>query len=164
MFEGRGTITVGHITETLEPLKGIRIEAGLAHRVENTGRTLLRYYVCGYAGHGHAQRPGGRGRADAENARPDPSSAPTSRTNRRSTRARRGPASAPARSTSSWEIGAGEYPAPGFVTSDTPATSRPAQRAAIASRTVDIPTASAPRSRSIRTSATVSYVGPVRPM
>jgi quercetin dioxygenase-like cupin family protein len=50
VFEGRGTITVGHITETLEPLKGIRIEAGLAHRVENTGRTLLRYYVCGTPG------------------------------------------------------------------------------------------------------------------
>ena len=50
VFEGRGTITVGHITETLEPLKGIRIEAGLAHRVENTGRTMLRYYVCATPG------------------------------------------------------------------------------------------------------------------
>jgi quercetin dioxygenase-like cupin family protein len=50
VFEGRGVITVGRITETLEPLKGIRIEAGLAHRVENTGRTLLRYYVCGTPG------------------------------------------------------------------------------------------------------------------
>jgi quercetin dioxygenase-like cupin family protein len=50
VFEGRGTITVGHITETLEPLKGIRIEAGLAHRVENGGRTMLRYYVCATPG------------------------------------------------------------------------------------------------------------------
>lgn len=50
VFEGRGVITVGRIIETLEPLKGIRIEAGLAHRVENTGRTLLRYYVCGTPG------------------------------------------------------------------------------------------------------------------
>ena len=47
VFEGRGIISLGTATETLEPLKGIRIEPGLAHRVENTGRTLLRYYVCG---------------------------------------------------------------------------------------------------------------------
>ena len=47
VFSGRGLITVGRINETLEPLKGIRIEAGLPHRVENTGRTILRYYVCG---------------------------------------------------------------------------------------------------------------------
>jgi len=47
VFEGRGIVSVGTTTETLEPLKGIRIEPGLAHRVENTGRTLLRYYVCG---------------------------------------------------------------------------------------------------------------------
>ena len=50
VFEGRGIITVGRISETLEPLKGIRIEAGLPHRVENTGRTVLRYYVCGTPG------------------------------------------------------------------------------------------------------------------
>lgn len=50
VFEGRGVITVGRISETLEPLKGIRIEAGLAHRVENTGRTTLRYYVCATPG------------------------------------------------------------------------------------------------------------------
>ena len=50
VFEGRGVITVGRIIETLEPLKGIRIEAGLAHRVENSGRTMLRYYVCGTPG------------------------------------------------------------------------------------------------------------------
>ena len=39
-------MTVGEVTETLEPLAGIRVEAGLPHRVENTGRTPLRYYVC----------------------------------------------------------------------------------------------------------------------
>lgn len=50
VFEGRGTITVGRISETLEPLKGIRIEAGLAHRIENGGRTVLRYYVCATPG------------------------------------------------------------------------------------------------------------------
>ena len=50
VFEGRGVITVGEATETLEPLKGIRVEAGLAHRVENTGRTSLRYYVCAVPG------------------------------------------------------------------------------------------------------------------
>jgi quercetin dioxygenase-like cupin family protein len=47
VFEGRGIVTVGEVTETLEPLTGIRIEPGLAHRIENTGRTRLRYYVCG---------------------------------------------------------------------------------------------------------------------
>jgi quercetin dioxygenase-like cupin family protein len=46
VFEGRGTITVGDVEETLEPLKGIRIDPGLTHRVVNTGRTRLRYYVC----------------------------------------------------------------------------------------------------------------------
>jgi len=46
VFEGRGVVTVGEETETLEPLKGIRVEPGRAHRVENTGRTTLRYYVC----------------------------------------------------------------------------------------------------------------------
>ena len=46
VFEGRGLVTVGDETETLEPLKGIRVEDGRPHRVENTGRTTLRYYVC----------------------------------------------------------------------------------------------------------------------
>jgi mannose-6-phosphate isomerase-like protein (cupin superfamily) len=46
VFEGRGVITVGDATETLEPLKGIRVDPGMPHRVENTGRTPLRYYVC----------------------------------------------------------------------------------------------------------------------
>lgn len=50
VFEGRGVITVDDATETLEPLKGIRVGAGLAHRVENTGRTSLRYYVCSVPG------------------------------------------------------------------------------------------------------------------
>ncbi len=46
VFEGRGVVTVGDETETLEPLTGIRVESGRPHRVENTGRTPLRYYVC----------------------------------------------------------------------------------------------------------------------
>ena len=50
VFEGRGVVTVGDQTETLEPLKGIRVDPGLPHRVENTGRTTLRYYVCGSPG------------------------------------------------------------------------------------------------------------------
>jgi quercetin dioxygenase-like cupin family protein len=50
VFEGRGVVTVDDATETLEPLKGIRVAAGLAHRVENTGRTSLRYYVCSVPG------------------------------------------------------------------------------------------------------------------
>ncbi|MBI2763720.1 MAG: cupin domain-containing protein [Chloroflexi bacterium] len=50
VFEGRGVVTVGDETETLEPLKGIRIEDGQPHRVENTGRTTLRYYVCASPG------------------------------------------------------------------------------------------------------------------
>jgi quercetin dioxygenase-like cupin family protein len=50
VFEGRGVVTVGDETETLEPLKGIRVEEGRPHRVENTGRTALRYYVCASPG------------------------------------------------------------------------------------------------------------------
>ena len=50
VFEGRGVISVDDVTETLEPLKGIRVEPGLPHRVENTGRTRLRYYVCASPG------------------------------------------------------------------------------------------------------------------
>jgi mannose-6-phosphate isomerase-like protein (cupin superfamily) len=50
VFEGRGVITVGDATETLEPLTGIRVEEGRPHRVENTGRTTLRYYVCSSPG------------------------------------------------------------------------------------------------------------------
>lgn len=50
VLEGRGTIVVGDIGETLQPLTGIRVEAGLPHRIENTGRTALRYYVCGSPG------------------------------------------------------------------------------------------------------------------
>jgi quercetin dioxygenase-like cupin family protein len=46
VFEGRGIVTVGDQSETLEPLAGIRVTERLAHRVENTGRTPLRYYVC----------------------------------------------------------------------------------------------------------------------
>lgn len=50
IFEGRGVVQVGRIEESLEPLKGIRVEPGLVHRVENTGRTLLRYYLCAAPG------------------------------------------------------------------------------------------------------------------
>lgn len=50
VLEGRGLVTVGDETETLEPLKGIRVEEGRPHRVENTGRTTLRYLVCASPG------------------------------------------------------------------------------------------------------------------
>ncbi len=50
VFEGRGLVTVDDTTETLEPLTGIRVEPGLVHRVENTGRLPLRYYVCSSPG------------------------------------------------------------------------------------------------------------------
>ncbi len=50
VFEGRGTIDVGDVTETLEPLKGIRVLPGRPHRVVNDSRLLLRYYVCASPG------------------------------------------------------------------------------------------------------------------
>jgi quercetin dioxygenase-like cupin family protein len=50
VFEGRGTIQVGEVEETLEPLKGIRILAGRPHRVRNDGRLRLRYFVCASPG------------------------------------------------------------------------------------------------------------------
>jgi quercetin dioxygenase-like cupin family protein len=50
VFEGRGVVSVGTEVETLEPLKGIRVSPGLPHRVENTGRLPLRYYVCASPG------------------------------------------------------------------------------------------------------------------
>jgi quercetin dioxygenase-like cupin family protein len=50
VFEGRGTIHVGEIEETLEPLKGIRVLPGRPHRVVNDSRLLLRYYVCASPG------------------------------------------------------------------------------------------------------------------
>jgi quercetin dioxygenase-like cupin family protein len=46
VFEGRGTVRIGADEETLEPLKGVRVEMGLPHAISNTGRTTLRYYVC----------------------------------------------------------------------------------------------------------------------
>ncbi len=46
VFEGRGTVRLGSLEETLEPLRGIRVEMGLPHAITNTGRTTLRYYVC----------------------------------------------------------------------------------------------------------------------
>jgi quercetin dioxygenase-like cupin family protein len=46
VFEGRGAIRIGSLEETLEPLKGVRVEMGLPHAITNTGRTTLRYYVC----------------------------------------------------------------------------------------------------------------------
>lgn len=46
VFEGRGTVRMGSLEETLEPLRGVRIEMGLPHAITNTGRMLLRYYVC----------------------------------------------------------------------------------------------------------------------
>lgn len=50
VLEGRGIVTVGDATETLEPMVGIRVEPGRPHRIENTGRTPLRYYVCSSPG------------------------------------------------------------------------------------------------------------------
>ena len=50
VFEGRGSILVGDVAEVLEPLKGIRVLPGRAHRVRNDGRHLLRYYVCASPG------------------------------------------------------------------------------------------------------------------
>ena len=50
VLAGRGIVQVGQIEETLEPLTGIRIEPGLPHRIENTGRTPLRLYVCASPG------------------------------------------------------------------------------------------------------------------
>ncbi len=46
VFEGRGTVRMGSLEETLEPLRGVRVEMGLPHAITNTGRMLLRYYVC----------------------------------------------------------------------------------------------------------------------
>jgi quercetin dioxygenase-like cupin family protein len=46
VFEGRGTVRMGSLEETLEPLRGVRVEMGLPHAITNTGRTTLRYYVC----------------------------------------------------------------------------------------------------------------------
>jgi quercetin dioxygenase-like cupin family protein len=45
VLEGRGAVQVGQIEETLAPLVGIRVEPGLPHRIENTGRTPLRMVV-----------------------------------------------------------------------------------------------------------------------
>jgi quercetin dioxygenase-like cupin family protein len=45
VLEGRGVVQVGQVEETLEPLLGIRIDANLPHRIENTGRTRLRLLV-----------------------------------------------------------------------------------------------------------------------
>jgi quercetin dioxygenase-like cupin family protein len=50
VFEGRGTIEVGDVEETLEPLKGIRVLAGRPHRVINDSRLRLRYFVCASPG------------------------------------------------------------------------------------------------------------------
>ena len=50
VLEGRGEICVEDITETIEPLTGIRIVPGAAHRVIATGRTSLRYVVVAMPG------------------------------------------------------------------------------------------------------------------
>src|SRR5262249_46518201 len=63
VFEGRGLVTVEDTTETLEPLVGIRVEAGLVHRGGNTSRTPLRYFVC--TGPGRDGRAGAGGGAPA---------------------------------------------------------------------------------------------------
>lgn len=46
VLEGRGTVRIGSLEEMLEPLKGVRVEMGLPHAIQNTGRTRLRYYLC----------------------------------------------------------------------------------------------------------------------
>jgi quercetin dioxygenase-like cupin family protein len=46
VLEGRGTVRIGSVEETLEPLKGVRTEMGLPHAIANTGRTRLRYFLC----------------------------------------------------------------------------------------------------------------------
>jgi quercetin dioxygenase-like cupin family protein len=46
VLEGRGTVRIGSLEETLEPLRGVRVEMGLPHALSNTGRTALRYYLC----------------------------------------------------------------------------------------------------------------------
>ncbi len=46
VLEGRGTVRIGSLEETLEPLKGVRVEMGLPHAIRNTGRTRLRYFLC----------------------------------------------------------------------------------------------------------------------
>ncbi len=46
VLEGRGSVRFGSLEETLEPLKGVRVEMGLPHAITNTARTMLRYYVC----------------------------------------------------------------------------------------------------------------------
>lgn len=50
VLEGRGEITVEDVTETLEPLTGIRVDAGAIHRVVATGRAGLRYVLIGSPG------------------------------------------------------------------------------------------------------------------
>lgn len=46
VLEGRGRVRLGSLEETLEPLKGVRVEMGLPHAIANTGRTRLRYFLC----------------------------------------------------------------------------------------------------------------------
>jgi quercetin dioxygenase-like cupin family protein len=50
VLEGRGTIEVGDVEETLEPLKGIRVLPGRPHRVINDSRLVLRYCVVASPG------------------------------------------------------------------------------------------------------------------
>lgn len=46
VLEGRGTVRMGSEEETIEPLKGVRIELGHPHAITNIGRTPLRYLLC----------------------------------------------------------------------------------------------------------------------
>jgi quercetin dioxygenase-like cupin family protein len=46
VLEGRGTVRIGSLEETLEPLKGVWVAMGLPHAIVNTGRTRLRYFLC----------------------------------------------------------------------------------------------------------------------
>jgi quercetin dioxygenase-like cupin family protein len=46
VLEGRGSVRIGSLEETLEPLKGVRVEMGLPHAITNAGRTRLLYFLC----------------------------------------------------------------------------------------------------------------------
>jgi quercetin dioxygenase-like cupin family protein len=50
VLAGRGEIWVDDVTETLEPLTGIRVAPGAIHRVVASGRTPLHYVVIGTPG------------------------------------------------------------------------------------------------------------------
>ena len=70
VFEGRGTIRVGALEETLEPLKGVLVEMGHPHAITNTGRTIAPLPRLQHAGGRPAHRSRGRRPADLSPGRP----------------------------------------------------------------------------------------------